>query len=241
MQKNLMTSVLVFFLTMLSCLAQEVTKPQRWELGVDVLSLFNKNHYPAYSIFVARKLGENGLALRSRVGIEGSSFENLSVVPPRTPFPRPDNYQKRNYFASMGIQKALWINSKPKNQSYFYSGVDIAIKLNQEFSQKLEQVEYFTDFYFERKLTFRDYIVAPFLGYSYHLHKNFSVRTEIAFNLIITDFKVRGNGWYMPYYDQSVPFIPPINENPSAYEFGNSRTIDYRLSPLNQIILSYNF
>jgi len=239
MQKNLMTSVLVCFLTVLSCLAQEVPKPQRWELGVDALSLFDKNHYPAYSIFVARKLGENGLAFRSRVGIEGSSFENLTTVPFTLPYPRPNNNQKIGFFTTLGIQKNLWQNLRSNN--HFYTGVDIGYGLNQEFSQTLESVDNFYELYFERKITLTDYVLSPFLGYSHSLNKNITLRIEMAANFIIKEVKVRGNGWYIPRYDQSEPFFPPIHETISANEYGDSRSVSYRLNPLNQIILSYNF
>ncbi|HSJ68304.1 MAG TPA: hypothetical protein VK921_11535 [Anditalea sp.] len=239
MKKQLMASLLAFFLAALSCPAQEVPiKPQRWEVGVDAISLFNKNHYPAYSIFMARKLGENGFALRSRIGVEGSSFEDLLVVLPNSPFTRPNKNQKRNFFGSLGLQHNLWFKG---NLSYFYTGADIGIKIDQESVQKLDYLDNFNDYYFENKRTFTDYMVSPFFGYSHHLKKNFSLRIEMAANLTITNFKLRGNGWYLPRFDQSTPFIPPIIENRNTYEIGDHRTIDYRFNPINQIIISYHF
>lgn len=239
MKKQLMASLLAFFLAALSCPAQEVPiKPQRWEVGVDALSLFNKNHYPAYSIFVARKVGENGFALRSRVGIEGSSFEDLLTMPPLLLFTRPNNLRKTNFFGSLGLQHKLWFKG---NLSYFYTGLDIGIGLNQEYSQKLEYMDNFNDYYLERKYTATSYMLSPLFGYSHHLNKNFSLRIEMAANLIVTNHRSRGNGWYLPRFDQSTPFIPPIIENRNTYEIGDYRTIDYRLNPINQIIVSYHF
>lgn len=238
MKKILTISLIAFFLVGLSCRAQEdPTKPQRWDVGVDALSLFDKNNYPAYSIFLARKLGESGFALRSRVGIEGSSFENLTTVPFTLPYPRPNNNQKIGFFTSLGIQKNLWQNFR----SNFYTGVDIGYGLNQEFSQTLESVDNFNELYFERKITLTNYVLSQFLGYSHSLNKNITLRIEMAANLIIKEVKVRGNGWYIPRYDQSEPFFPPIHETISANEYGDSRSFNYKLNPLNQIILSYNF
>ena len=56
------------------CFSQS-EKPQKWEVGADILSLFDKNQLPDYSLFATRKIGENGFSLRSRIGSQMDSYK----------------------------------------------------------------------------------------------------------------------------------------------------------------------
>ena len=73
----ILKSVLILaisFLYLQPCFSQS-EKSQKWEVGADILSLFDKNQLPDYSLFATRKIGEKGFSLRGRVGFQADSYK----------------------------------------------------------------------------------------------------------------------------------------------------------------------
>lgn len=219
-------------------MAQDAPRPRPWEVGVDALSLLKKNHFPAYSLFISRTIGDKGFALRSRIGIEGSSFKDLTTTP-LLPYPYPNDEQKMNFFGTVGIQQNLWVMPHPIKLATFYTGADLGLGIEKLYQQELT---YFVSsyWYFERTYTTTNYMIAPFIGYSQNFMKNFKVRIEMAAVLLIKNFDLSGRGYSFKELDSTRPFTPVPQENYSR-DYGKHRALAYQINPINQIIFSYSY
>jgi len=237
MKKQLMASLLAFFLAALSCPAQEVpTKPQRWEVGVDALSLINKNHYPAYSIFVARKLGENGWAFRGRIGGNFNSRSNPYELLMH------NLVRERDLFLLVGFQKSLVTNTK----SDIYLGSDIAYMKSRITTEKFihgPENDIFVDLYFDdSKITKNRLSLAPFIGYSKSLGPKITLRYEMALIIGKEIYEENGTGYLINDFDSIRQRIASDNLGTPSYTNFNKLRFDFlSLNPFSQLLLTYKF
>lgn len=232
--------VLACLLIPLRIQAQETKSPGRWEIGVDALSLIDKNEYPAISVFVLKEIGKNGIAIRSRLGYSRSSFQNLTAIPGQ--FPTPDDKISSELFVLLGIQKEIIKNLGIGNDSKLYLGFDFAVLLKEEFHKKFYG-EFLSFYYDESKYSNKKYTISPFIGVSKQIGKHFSVRVEMAFLFQRNNFNYSSESFILDDYDFTKPFdalLFKIND-PSSIGYGENQTNSIITSPINQFILSYRF
>jgi hypothetical protein len=239
-KKTSLILVLACLLLPLSIQAQETKSPGRWEIGVDALSLIDKNEYPPISVFVLKEIGQNGIALRSRLGYSRSSFQNLTAIPGQ--FPTPDDKITRELFGLLGVQKEIVKNLGIGKSSGLYVGLDIAVHLKEEFHKKFYG-EFLSFYYDESKYSNKKYTISPFIGVSKQIGNHFSVRVEMAVLFQRNNFNYTSDSFILDDYDFSKPFDPSLFKinDPSSKGYGKNQTNSIITSPLNQFILSYRF
>lgn len=232
--------VLACLLIPLRIQAQETKSPGRWEIGVDALSLIDKNEYPPLSVFVLKEIGQNGIALRSRLGYSRSSFQNLTAIPGE--FSRPDDKITREIFGLLGVQKEIVRDLGIGKNSNLYVGLDLAMSFKEDFYKKFYG-EFVSFYYDESKYSYKKYTISPFLGISKQIGNHLSVRVEMAILFQRNNFNYSSESFILDDYDFSKPFDPSLFKinDPSSKGYGKNQTNSIITSPLNQFILSYRF
>lgn len=233
--------VLACLLIPLRIQAQETKSPGRWEIGVDALSLIDKNEYPPISVFVLKEIGQNGIALRSRLGYSRSSFQNLTAGPGE--YPRPDDKITREIFGLLGVQKEIVRDLGIGKNSNLYVGLDFAMSFKEDFHKKLYLDFDVLFFYDESKYRYHKFTTSPFLGVSKNFGDHFSIRLEMAILFQRNNFNYSSTTIRVENYDSSIPFVPPpvTENNLLGMGYGKNQTNSIVTSPINQFILSYRF
>jgi hypothetical protein len=158
--------LLLFSLTIIFCFtqstnAQNKDKPDRLEIGVDALSLFGKNNFPAYSIFgryLINPEGKKEAFFRTRLGYQS---KNKILNSPNENIEYQD-LETVSWALALGFQKEILSNS---SSSFYYGG----------------------DFIYQRKIDddfgiFKVNDGETFLGrYSYDDLKTFSMNRFVGF------------------------------------------------------------
>ena len=212
----------------------------RWEIGVDALSLIEKNEYPPISIFALKKIGSNGFALRGRFGYAWSSFVNQTAAPGT--FPIPDDKTTREVFGLVGIQKTIVPDLGVGNGSQLYAGLDFSIGSRTEFLEVLTfELNQFN--YLESTNKFLTFAGSPFLGVEKQLGRHFSMRAEMAILFQRKKFDHHSELFISQEFDSSMPFDVDFfyNIGPSGIGYGANQTTVFQTSPLNQLIFTYSF
>ncbi|SMD41898.1 hypothetical protein SAMN00777080_0432 [Aquiflexum balticum DSM 16537] len=237
---TLIMAILVCLLQSVSIQAQEASNSERWEVGIDALSLIEKNEYPPISVFLLRKIGENGISLRSRLGYSRSSFQNLTAIPGQ--FPTPNDKISREIFGLLGMQKEIVRNLGIGKNSDLYVGLDFAMLFKEEFHKKFYG-EFVSFYYDESKYSDKKYTISPFLGVSKQIGNHFSVRVEMAILFQRSNFKYSAESFILDDYDFTKPFDPSLfkRNDPSSKGYGKNQTNSVITSPINQFIFSYKF
>jgi len=232
MIKILQVSAIVILLVFSSTNSFAQTDPfeAKWEFGVDLFSLIDKNEYPAYSIFAKRDINDKWAA-RARVGGQGNSYINKSSLPGG--YPNPYDHQSMDLFTSLGVERSLL-----KERSDFYVGVDLGFGYNSYGSQTLEGAgNPYT--YMEVKNSGWRYQVSPFAGYALPLFHRFTLRAEVAF-VAAYERQVMETDIHFVNYTDRHPFSPP-HTPPQTFIRRKFETFNYLLVPFNQVLLTYKF
>ncbi len=215
------------------CFSQS-EKPQKWEVGADLLSLFDKNQLPDYSIFASRKLGENGYSMRARFGIDAYTYQ-LGL-----PVARIINDEQRKDFSFMiGVEKLL---SDPKSKTKFYTAIDLAYapyRTDKQFTGSENSDNY--GFYSEINRN-RSYYINFSIGIRQSITTKLSLRLESALSYKHKAFD------QTTYWIELDPnnILPPKNELMDMAENNNYKgSFKYaenylRLVPFSQFLITYD-
>ncbi|RIW18750.1 hypothetical protein D0X99_03450 [Algoriphagus lacus] len=112
--------------------AQQNPNSSRLEVGLDVLSLFDKNSLPAYSLFGRYWInpsGEKPAFLRSRLGYQTTNNTTNTTKE----FYTYQEFRKQNLLATIGFQKDIYTTPVTS----FYYGADIV-------HQRLNDLQFLT-------------------------------------------------------------------------------------------------
>ena len=127
----------------------------RWEIGIDLLPLFNKNHYPEKSLFARYKLKNSNKSFRLRAGGKKTYL---------TPFwnDHCPECAVKNIYIRPGIQWEFPISDK----AAFYYGADLHLRYSY-LNYKVNLISDFNDGRYQYK--FRDYQIGAgiFAGVKY--------------------------------------------------------------------------
>ncbi len=148
------------------CFSQS-EKPQKWEVGADILSLFDKNQLPDYSLFATRKIGENGFSLRSRIGFQMDSYK-----PKINQNTQLNDNQNFNHLILLGIERDFADFQVGKGMSLYWAG---DVGFNQLITKK-QQTKFVTP-------ETRNFIYSDYKSNNYFLNGSVGVKQKITKNL----------------------------------------------------------
>jgi hypothetical protein len=230
MQKILLGLLLAFSLVVTDGFSQNNSFESRWEVGLDLFSLIDKNEYPTYSIFLKRDINDTWAA-RARLGGQGHQYINKTALPGG--YPNPYDHQSMDIFSSFGIERSLF-----RERTDFYVGVDFGFGYSSFGSQTLEGVgDPYT--YMEVKNRGWSYQVSPFAGYALPLFHRFTLRAEVAFVATYERHNMETD-IHMVNYTDRYPFSRP-HTPPQTFIRRKFETFNYALMPFNQVLLTYKF
>jgi len=218
------------------CFSQS-EEPQKWEIGADLLSLFDKNQLPDYSLFATRKIGEKGFSLRTRLG-----FQMNSHKPKNNQKYHLNDNQNYNYLIIVGIERDF-ANFQVGNGMSLYWAVDIGF--NQQLTRKHETKFSDPDTYFFDYSDYRsnNYHLNGSIGINQAIAKNLSLRLESSISYHLEDDI--GIDYYLPIEpNQPLPSKKKLVEDAKKsnatgrYRYSNNYL---SLIPFNQILLTFNF
>jgi hypothetical protein len=230
MQKILLGLLLAFSLVVTDGFAQNNSFESRWEVGLDLFSLIDKNEYPAYSIFMKRDINDTWAA-RARVGGQSNTYKNKSAFPGG--YPAPYDSQSANIFSSIGIERSLL-----SERTDLYVGVDFGFGYHSHGSQTLVGSDNFYT-YTDVKGSGQVYQISPFAGYSLPLFHRLTLRVEVAFVAAYERNKMETEIHLVNYTDRH-PFSPP-HTRPQTIRMLKNEAFNYNLVPFNQVLLTYKF
>ena len=218
-------------LLLLACLllatsgwAQAQTNPSRgrWEVGVDALSLFEKNTFAPYSLFGRYLLnpdGEKKSHFRARIGYNFHSYLDTVV---RGNYHDHDSRQFA-FMALVGYQ----IEFSVFDRSSLYAGADVSF--NRDFVETLWDLPNITGFE-----TVQQRIIGlhGVIGYSYSLTQNLRISLESSVSLSHRYYRYQEDVFF--YYDDGTPMSGRNGH------FGSTR-IDSKINPFHQLLVTYKF
>lgn len=225
---NIKKSVLILWLAGLGSilsnqsLAQQDNSPNRWEVGVDALSLFDKNTLVPYSIFGRYLLNPDGNMkshLRVRIGYDFHTYLDTAV--------RGNTFDHDShrfaFMALLGYQRefSTW------ERSSLYLGADLSF--SRDFRKINWDLPNITGF---ETLQQRIVGLHGVVGYSYQLTGQlvFSLESSISFSHRHYQFKED----VFFYFDDGTP-----RSGRNRHNFSNR--IDSFINPFYQILLTYKF
>lgn len=200
---------------------QETVPVPRWEVGVDLLSLIDKNSLTPYSIFGRYLLNPTGAKrshLRARIGFNGFNYLDTAN------FGAAFEHDSRAFAFSVmaGYQKE--ITSTDRSSLYF--GSDLSF--SRESSNKKWDipgplgVQGYED-YSHSKIGL--HVLA---GYSYRLGSRIRISLESSLSVFFR----------REIFDQDVTFFAFDNR---LYEDSSASRIESRINPFHQLLFTYKF
>lgn len=240
--KNKPKKIIPLLLLLLSFAAHsglaQSENPPKWEIGTDLLFLFDKNQLPDYSLFATRKLGDKGYALRSRVGFD------MTFVYPRTVSDSPfySNGQRYNYLAMAGLEKEF-SKLNPTKGTKVYWAVDFAfsqsIQNNQAkaFQQGLDTV------FVVQKSRDNIYAIAGSIGVKQTITPSISIRLESSLSFNLASHR---SEYFDLFLDSNSPtdrkdLISQTKSNPDSYTEYIGQSEGIRIVPFSQLLLTIKF
>ncbi|WP_338222924.1 hypothetical protein [Algoriphagus confluentis] len=202
--------------------AQENPNSSRWEVGLDVLSLFEKNSLPSYSLFGRYFLnpsGEKPMFLRSKLGYQASN----AMTNTNMEFYSYEEIQLQNWLATIGFQRDFYTSPITS----FYYGADIVLqRLNERqfliFGDEILEQEGMQAVYDNRRISTS---VFGFIGFSRKFGETIvlSFETALYFTQMSSD------------YDYNLIFVDGFNasvaQNSSKKYFAGAK-------PFSQLVLT---
>ena len=216
-------SIVLFILTTFQVNAQQkdsIPIP-RWEVGVDVLSLFDKNSLTPYSLFgryLLNPKGDKKSHLRARIGFDGFNYLDTAL------FDTAIEHDSRAFSFSVMVGYQKEITSTDRSSLYF--GSDLSF--SRESSNKKWDipgplgVQGYEDYSNSK-------IGLHFLaGYSYSLGSRIRISLESSLSVFFR----------REIFDQDVTFFAFDNR---LYEDSSASRIDSRINPFHQLLFTYKF
>jgi hypothetical protein len=225
---NIKKTVFMLWLAGMACLAaglshaQQDNSPNRWEVGVDALSLFDKNTFVPYSIFGRYLLNPEGNKkshLRARIGYDFHSYLDTAVQ--GNTFDHDSH--RFAFMALLGYQRefSTW------ERSSLYLGADLSF--SRDFRKTLWDLPNIKGY---ETLQWRFVGLHGVIGYSYQLTGNliFSLESSVSISHRYYHFK------------EDVFFYRDDGSGISG-RIGNlfSNRIDTSINPFHQILFTYKF
>lgn len=237
---------LLVFLLLISAgisLAQDQDKVPQWEIGLDALSLVEKNNYPAFSVFASRKMGEKGYALRSLLGWESSLYSNTGSSPGT--YPLLDEKNLHGIFLLGGLEKEILEALTSGGKDHVLVGLDLFYNWEKTATEELkpfvqDEEGHLLYSYYNRSITVKTIGVSPFIGYKRYFSKRLSIRLETALSFRKEASDITGEAWTISDFSIFEPFNPPTEGIPGK-EYGGNTTYRFQLIPFNQFNISFNF
>ncbi|MCE7054737.1 hypothetical protein LZF95_08635 [Algoriphagus sp. AGSA1] len=239
LKKHSLKSFLILAVSLIylqPCFSQ-TSKSQKWEVGADLLSLFDKNQLPDYSLFSTRKIGEKGFSLRSRLGFDMDFYK-----PKLKNSNQIDEVQNYNYLVVLGIERDF-ANFQVGNGMSLYWAADVGF--NQLLTRKHQ-----TKFISPENYIF-DY--SDYRSNNYHLNGSFGIIQSITERLSLRlessiSYHLEDNigiDYYLPI-EPNQPLPPKkqlIEDAKKSNATGRYRYSNNYLSliPFNQLLLTIKF
>jgi hypothetical protein len=238
---NFKKTVFIVWLAGMSCIvssltfAQQNNSPNRWEIGVDIRPLFDKNYFVQPSAFGG---GENYFSkyslfgryllnpdsdrkshLRARIGYDFYTYLDTAV--------RGNTFDHDShrfaFMALIGYQREFLV----KGLSSLYGGVDLSFY--GDFRETLWDLPNITGF---ENLQQRIFGFHGVIGYSYQLTGNLRFSLESSVSLSHRYYRYMEDVLF--YYDDGSP-----RSGRNAYFSSNQ--INSFINPFHQILITYNF
>ena len=211
-------TALLCLIAFLPLYAQHENPIGKWEIGVDALSLIDKNSLTPYSLFgryLLKPEGEKKSHLRARIGYDGFSY--LDTANHGTPL----EHDSRAFAFSImaGYQKEI----RTFAHSSFYIGADLSF--SRESSNKR--------WYSSGVQGHEDYRnsnlgLHGLAGYSYNFGSRIKLSLESSLSIFFRNEKLDQD---IEYFDQDLRFL----EDSSGTRIGS------RINPLHQLLFTYKF
>jgi hypothetical protein len=215
---TIILSILVCLLQSVSIQAQEASNSERWELGVDALSLIDKNSLIPYSLFgryLLNREGDKKSHLRARIGFAGFSY--LDTANHGTLL----EHDSRSFaFLIMaGYQKEI----RSMARSSLYIGSDLSY--SRESSKKR--------WYSSGVQGHEDYRnsnlgLHGLAGYSYNLGSRIKLSLESSLSVFFRNESL----------DQDIDYV---DEDIRLFEDSSGTRVVSRINPFHQLLFSYKF
>jgi len=178
----------------------------KWEVGLNLLGLFDENHVPKTSIFFRRnydRTNQKCKALRFRVGLDseirdGYSHDGLLL----------GEYMTYSPYLSIGHE---WKHYSKRQ--YWYMATELSG--NYQYSNQYFLVSG-DDFYYDVKIRDFDLALNGILGYQFNLTNKFAIGAESAFivkyseqhrDIVSNDSTTFGGGNYSNLTTSILPFM----------------------------------
>jgi hypothetical protein len=207
---------------------QDSLKLPRWEVGVDLLSLVDKNTYPEYSLFGRYRLNptrDKAVYLRTRIGYTSSVYlDSLTAG-------NPVDYEERNFspFIMLGLQKDLL--NFGESRVYFATDISYSRKTNTiTWGPIMPERFQFQEGFQNIKENFFGFHLS--VGYSHYFGQHIKLSIESSLNLIRRNY----------FLDEEIRFYEDgsgIGAGSTIRE-NSSTEILTSVKPLHQILLTFN-
>jgi opacity protein-like surface antigen len=215
---TLIMAILVCLLQSVSIQAQEASNTERWELGVDALSLIDKNSLTPYSLFGRYMLnpeGDKKSHLRARIGYEGFSY--LDTANHGTLLEHDS--RAFAFLIMVGYQKEI----RSMVRSSFYIGSDLS------FSRESSKKRWYSsgvqghEDYSNSKIGLH-----ALAGYSYSLGSRIKISLESSLSILLRNERLYQD---INYVDQDI----------RLFEDSSGTRIVSRINPFHQLLFTYKF
>jgi hypothetical protein len=205
--------------------AQQTEKKTRWEIGVDALSLIDKNELPVYSLFgrfLINPQGNKKTQLRTRFGLEGSNYQDSVAIFGSFGL----EVRAFSVFASVGIQRDIMVFQK----GALYVGGDLG------FSRYVARSDFPNNTISPQNLGFDNFTESKWrfsgvLGYTHRLGKNLALSFESSLQSVKTRQEIN-----MDYVRLTSGLVPEIVKEQRSIEIWHTT-----VQPFYQLLLTYNF
>jgi opacity protein-like surface antigen len=215
---TLIMAILVCLLQSVSIQAQEASNSERWELGVDALSLIDRNSFPPYSLFGRYMLnpeGEKKSHLRARIGYDMYSY--LNMVSDGAPLEH-DRYAFA-FSVMAGYQKEI----RSMARSSIYIGSDLSF--SRESSKKRW---YSSDVQGHEDYSNSKIGLHALAGYSYSLGSRIKISLESSLSILLRNERL----------DQDINYV---EQDIRLFEDSSGTRIVSRINPFHQLLITYKF
>lgn len=202
-------------------------KPSRWEVGVDLLTLIDKNNFPAYSMFGRYNLTPNAARstyLRMRIGFQYETFLDSAQLTHTAITHYNFSHSSYSPFLMVGLQRDI----KTLMNTSFYYGADLYYQgsiLKKEWGPNTRQIG-------DSMIKFENFGSNILFGFSQKIGTNFKISLESSINIYLRKFHLIDEIWFQD--EEGIETGGKIGNN-------FSKKITTNILPFSQIIFSYNF
>lgn len=209
--------------------------PPKWELGTDLLFLFDKNQLPDYSLFATRKLGDKGYALRSRIGF------SMEWSRPQS---NPDTVvindgQSYNYLVMIGLEREFSKLKLSKGTSFYWA-------LDAGFSQNIQTNQgkiVPTSEFLVQESSANTYAAVASVGIKQSITPSLTIRLETSLS---NNFTVQKTESFVAQINSNSPsdkksLVKDTKRDPDIHTRYVSQSNFLRINPFSQLLLTLKF